>query len=227
MPEAMVLRTGSRTAAALALALLGALAPACDAQAQVYVGAAPVEGGGVVLSNFQSEHTPTLLLAAPAADPAPAAASASAPPAPAAALSKSALGELVREAAAQAGVSPMLVHAVIAAESNFDAAAVSRKGAVGLMQLMPNTARLLGVANRYDPRENVFGGARYLRWLADRLDDRVDLVLAAYNAGLNNVTRAGYRVPAFPETRDYVRSVLSRVRCSRPSTCEAAAGRTV
>jgi len=207
------------------LALLLALAPVREALAQVYVGASMGDGGGVVLSNFQSEHTPTLLLGEPAPDVT--AAPAPAPAASAAALSKSALGELVREAAAQAGVSPMLVHAVIAAESGFDAGAVSRKGAVGLMQLMPETARLLGVANRYDPRENVFAGARYLRWLADRLDDRVDLVLAAYNAGLSNVTRAGYRVPAFPETRDYVRSVLSRVRCSRPSNCEAAGGRTV
>lgn len=221
----------ARMPLAFALALLCALAPR-PAPAQVYVGTAAQNNGAVVLSNFHSEEAPTLLLEAAPAQPAEAADGAATtapavPPRAPAALSKAALSELVREAATQAGVSPALVHAVIAAESAFDAAAVSRKGAVGLMQLMPDTARLLGVANRYDPRENVFAGARYLRWLADRLDDRVDLVLAAYNAGLSNVTRAGFRVPSFPETRDYVRSVLSRVRCSRPSACEPAAGRTV
>jgi len=211
----------ARPGPVLVLALL--CAPAGDVHAQVYVGASA--GDGVVLSNYQTERTPTLLMAAPPEDVRAEVLPAAVPAPPAAALSRSAMSELVREAAMQAGVSPMLVHAVIAAESNFDAAAVSRKGAVGLMQLMPDTARLFGVANRYDPRENVLAGAKYLRWLADRLDDRVDLVLAAYNAGLSNVARAGYRVPAFPETRDYVRSVLSRVRCSRLNACEPAASR--
>ncbi len=101
-----------------------------------------------------------------------------------------------------------LVHAVITIESAYDPNAVSRAGAVGLMQLMPATARRYGVANRRDPVANLTGGIRYLRDLLVRFDHNLELALAGYNAGENAVERFGNRVPPFDETRDYVRKVL-------------------
>jgi len=105
---------------------------------------------------------------------------------------------------------PALVKAVIAAESNFDAHAVSRKGAQGLMQLMPQTAAALGVDDPLHPLDNVRGGARYLREMLDRYGD-LERALAAYNAGPEAVDRHG-GVPPYRETRDYVRRVLSYYR---------------
>ncbi len=104
-------------------------------------------------------------------------------------------------------VPPALVKAVIAAESAFDPSAVSRKGARGLMQLMPATARSLGVADPLRPEENVDGGVRYLRGMLDRFDD-LKLAVAAYNAGPAAVVRYG-GIPPYPETRDYVKRVLA------------------
>ncbi len=105
---------------------------------------------------------------------------------------------------------PALVKAVIAAESNFDPDAVSRKGAQGLMQLMPKTARDLGVENPFHPVDNVRGGSRYLRRMLDRYGD-VERALAAYNAGPTAVDRYG-GVPPYRETRDYVKRVLTYYR---------------
>jgi len=105
---------------------------------------------------------------------------------------------------------PALVKAVIAAESNFDPDAVSRKGAQGLMQLMPETAAALGVADPLHPLENVRGGSRYLRLMIDRYGD-LERALAAYNAGPTAVDHYG-GVPPYPETRDYVRRVLTYYR---------------
>jgi soluble lytic murein transglycosylase-like protein len=102
---------------------------------------------------------------------------------------------------------PELVHAVIAAESAYDPRALSRKGAQGLMQLMPETARELGVREPYDPEENIGGGTLYLRRLLDRFGE-LELALAAYNAGPTAVERHG-DVPPYAETRTYVRRVLS------------------
>lgn len=104
-----------------------------------------------------------------------------------------------------------LVHAVVQVESAYDPAAVSRKGAVGLMQLMPGTANRYGVPDRLDPERNLHGGVRYLRDLILRFDDVV-LALAAYNAGENAVEHYGNRVPPFPETRRYVDKVLAAWR---------------
>lgn len=113
----------------------------------------------------------------------------------------------IRDAAERYGVPVKLVTAVIRAESGFNARAVSRKGAQGLMQLMPGTASTLGVRNSFDPRENINGGVRHLRGLIDRFPDSLPLALAAYNAGEGAVVQ--YRgIPPFPETRDYVTRVL-------------------
>jgi soluble lytic murein transglycosylase len=107
-------------------------------------------------------------------------------------------------------VQPALVKAVIAAESNFDPEAVSRKGARGLMQLMPDTALELGVDDPHQPSENVRGGTRYLRSMLDRYGD-LSRAIAAYNAGPTAVDRYG-GVPPYPETRDYVNRVLTYYR---------------
>src|SRR5262245_48165856 len=105
-------------------------------------------------------------------------------------------------------VSVDLVKAVIAVESEFDALAVSSKGAQGLMQLMPHTARRFGVGDSFDARQNIFGGTQYLRFLLDLFQGNVDLTLAAYNAGENAVARY-HGVPPYRETRQYVAKVQS------------------
>ena len=106
---------------------------------------------------------------------------------------------------------PALVTAMIQVESNFDPFAVSGKGACGLLQLIPSTAERFGVKDVFDPEQNVNGGARYLRWLLDRFDNRTEYALAAYNAGENVVARYD-GVPPYRETEAYVRKVLRNVR---------------
>lgn len=113
----------------------------------------------------------------------------------------------IRRVAERHGVDPLLVHAVVRAESGYDPNAVSRKGAAGLMQLMPETARRYGVTNRFDPAANLDAGVRYLRDLLSVFDGNVALALAAYNAGEQSVLRAGGRVPDYRETAEYVRRV--------------------
>ena len=104
------------------------------------------------------------------------------------------------------GVDPALVKAVIKAESNYDNRAISRAGALGLMQLMPETARLRNVDNPFNPAQNIEGGVRHLKYLLSTFDD-LKLVLAAYNAGENAVRKYG-GIPPYPETRNYVTTVL-------------------
>lgn len=144
----------------------------------------------------------------------------------------------LRAASSQHGVDYELLQAVIATESGFDASAVSPKGAVGLMQVLPTTASRFGVtADRKrsveqkltDPAVNVPAGARYLRHLIDLFQGRLDLALAAYNAGEGAVQRAGNRIPAYKETQNYVRTVMGLYAQLKPPapvlTRRAASGR--
>ncbi|HEY2934014.1 MAG TPA: lytic transglycosylase domain-containing protein [Acidobacteriota bacterium] len=110
---------------------------------------------------------------------------------------------------AEHGVDPDLVRAVMLTESTFRADAISHKGACGLMQLIPSTARRFGVENVMDPDQNIEGGVRYLRFLLDRFDNDLKLTLAAYNAGENAVKRAG-GIPQYRETRNYVEKITAR-----------------
>jgi soluble lytic murein transglycosylase-like protein len=115
---------------------------------------------------------------------------------------------IIQTASKAYGVEPSLVHAVISAESAYNQYAVSRTGAMGLMQLMPDTARRYGVQNMMDPTENIHGGVRYLADLLTLFKGRVDLAVAAYNAGENAVIRYGRKIPPYAETRHYVPRVL-------------------
>ena len=119
-----------------------------------------------------------------------------------------AYGTLIDASAQTHDVAPELLCALAKVESNFNAGAVSNKGAAGLVQLMPATAERFGVLNRFNPRQNLDGGARYLRWLLDRYDGAVELALAAYNAGEGAVDRHD-GIPPYPETRQFVRRVIS------------------
>src|SRR4051794_7919667 len=116
------------------------------------------------------------------------------------------------QAAAAANISPALLAALVWQESRWNPQALSRKGAIGLAQLMPATARDLGV-NPMDPVANLHGGARYLRQLLDQFDGNVEKALAAYNAGAARVRNAG-GVPAIAETRNYVTSIVRRISAS-------------
>jgi soluble lytic murein transglycosylase-like protein len=115
---------------------------------------------------------------------------------------------IIEHAAVSSALEPNLLRAVIVVESGFNSHAVSKRGAVGLMQLMPATATRFGVSNPYDPRQNVHAGARYLKFLIDRFGQDIRLALAAYNAGEEAVDRNGGQIPPFYETQLYVPRVL-------------------
>lgn len=198
--------------------------------AQIYVSADPKAASGVVLSNFQSSTTPTLLIEEPAAASAPITAAPATdragslaqpgtlrlPPAPAE------LKKLIGEVAAEVQIAPELLHAVIAAESNYNARAKSSKGAIGLMQLLPATAQRFGASDPYVARQNLMAGASYLKWLMALFQNDLELVLAAYNAGEQAVLRAGSRIPPYPETMAYVPRVMAYLRCARSAACKTA-----
>lgn len=115
---------------------------------------------------------------------------------------------IVQEVSARYNVPAKLIHSIILAESNYDPWAVSKKGAVGLMQLMPETAREYGVVDRYDPRQNIEGGVKYLKYLMKLFNDKTDLVLAAYNAGQEAIKKYN-GIPPYNETINYIRKVTA------------------
>jgi Transglycosylase SLT domain/Domain of unknown function (DUF4124) len=114
---------------------------------------------------------------------------------------------VINNACYRNGVDPKLVHAIVKVESDFNPYALSRKGAMGLMQLMPQTAINMNVHNIFNPHENIDGGVRYLRYLLDRYEGNLSLALAAYNAGETAVKKWG-TVPPYPETQNYVQRIL-------------------
>lgn len=200
-----------------ATALLLVLCPWQSGWADIYV----MEGadGAILLSNVPADPRYTVLIAAPPSAP-PSRESAKVGPAPA---SKGRYDRLVDEAARGQGLESALVHAVISVESRYDPRAVSPKGAAGLMQLMPGTARRYGAADVFDPAQNLGAGTRYLRDLWTLFGGDLELVLAAFNAGENAVLKYGGRIPPYRETQRYVPRVLDYYRRYRASAGDAPA----
>lgn len=127
---------------------------------------------------------------------------------------------IIKRHAEKYELDPSLIRAVITAESGFDPSAVSTKGAMGLMQLMPATAYLMGVGNPFNPEENIAGGVRYLKLLLDRYNGNLKLALAAYNAGPKTVEKYG-AIPPISETKDYIKKILTMYKGkthSRPAS---------
>lgn len=142
-------------------------------------------------------------------------------------IAPSQVDRYVAQVAKRESLAPELLHLVIAHESSFLPCAVSRKGALGMMQLMPATAAELGVTNPFDPHQNIAGGARYLNYLLRRFGGDLKLALAAYNAGPTRVDGYG-AVPPIPETISYVSSILRQLRAAPPTaaTTPKTPGRT-
>jgi soluble lytic murein transglycosylase len=120
--------------------------------------------------------------------------------------------DLISVASKQYGVDSRLVKAIIKAESDFNPKAVSKKGAMGLMQIMPENFQHLDIENPFDPRENIMGGTRYFKYLYDRFDGQLALSLAAYNAGPTAVDNYNQTIPPYRETEQYVERVLAYYR---------------
>ncbi|MBZ0068313.1 MAG: lytic transglycosylase domain-containing protein [Thiobacillus sp.] len=165
------------------------------------------DDGTVSLSNVPADERYTVLIAAPkqvaAAVPAVAARKAISGLA-----RKTGYDQVVDDVSRTYGLESALLHAVISVESRYNPRAVSSKGATGLMQLMPQTAKRYGVADAFDPAQNLDGGAHYLRDLLRRFNNNISLALAAYNAGEHAVIKHGNRIPPYRETLDYVPRVL-------------------
>ncbi len=178
------MRTGVRALAWTLLALFPALAAAADVK--IVIGAS---GRKVIVNENAAQHTRRMsakLVPVPDAD----------------------LEPLINRHSDAQALDPKLVKALIQTESGYNVRALSNKGAIGLMQLMPATASLLNVQNPYDPDDNIRGGTRYLRQMIDRFAGRLEFAIAAYNAGPGAVERHG-GIPPFAETRAYVKRVLS------------------
>ena len=134
-------------------------------------------------------------------------------------LAASSYEGLIRSASNRHNVDAALIRAIIKVESDFDSSARSQKGATGLMQLMPETARLHNVADLYDPSDNIEGGVRHLKLLLGKYQGDLELSLAAYNAGIKAVEKHG-GIPPFAETRDYVKRVISYYQTYRADSVQ-------
>ena len=221
-------RPAYRAASAVVLFVCAAVPPV--SRAQVYVG--QTADKGVLLSNFASQDAPQLLIAGPRTpEDAVSAGLAEAPVGKAARASRLPLPpasaqvrQMIDAVALKVGISADLLHAVIAAESGYNSRAVSPRGAIGLMQLLPATAKRFGVVDLLDPEENVLAGANYLKWLMVIFQNDLELVLAAYNAGERAVVKAGRRIPPYAETQAYVPRVLAYLRCAPNRSCTLGKG---
>lgn len=209
----------SRAVSWVLVLALGAVAPLCRADIYAYTDSA----GTTHFSNVPDDPRYRLIVRAPVETPAGVPADARRA---AAWLARSGdYDAAITRAAGAANVQAELVRAVIVVESGFNPRAISRRGAVGLMQLLPSTARRYGAFNAFDPEQNICAGAHYLADLIARYGkDRLELVLAAYNAGENAVERYGGRVPPFKETRAYVPNVLRMYRALLVQSADSAAG---
>jgi soluble lytic murein transglycosylase-like protein len=198
---------------------LGAFAPLCRADIYAYTDSS----GTTHFSNVPDDSRYRLIVRAPVETPAGVPADARRA---AAWLARS--GEYdaaIARAADAAKVQAELVRAVIVVESGFNPRAISRRGAVGLMQLLPSTAHRYGAFNAFDAEQNIHAGAHYLADLIARFGkDKLELVLAAYNAGENAVERYGRRIPPYKETRAYVPNVLRMYRALLMQSAESGAG---
>jgi soluble lytic murein transglycosylase-like protein len=221
MPRARTFLARSAVAFGAAFALVGWAPPA--RAADIY--RCPSEDGGWHFTNVSVREGCVRIMRVP--DPQPAAPAPAAPD-PAAAEVERASGlmryeTVIARAGARHRVEPALIKAVIRTESNFNPNAVSRKGALGLMQLMPATATRYGVPDPFEPEANIEGGVRYLRTLIDRYGEaNLDLVLAAYNAGEDAVERHGRRIPPYAETQGYVQAVKRHYETYRGQAAQAA-----
>ena len=209
-------RPGLASVARATMLLAWAIGP-LSARCQIYMGTSE-QSGAIVLSSFASDEAHQLITPAAAGS-----ASDTLPPTgptrlgrvPARTLPAELL-RIIDTAASRSSVSPELIRAVMEAESHFEPAAVSSRGAIGLMQLLPGTARRFGALDPFDPAQNVTAGAAYLRWLMDYFDDDLELVLAGYNAGEQAVVRAGRKIPPYPETQTYVKKVIAWLQRPTP-----------
>jgi lysozyme len=188
------------------------------ARCQIYGGPEAAKGS-IVLSNFKSAETSVVIVpegarpTGPNVGPQPGA-SETGVGGLATALPPQQLRVLIESVARQKNVAPELLHAVILAESRYDANAVSNRGAIGLMQLLPATGQRFGASDLFSSEQNLLAGAGYLKWLIGQFDGDLELVLAAYNAGEQAVIRAGRKIPPYPETQAYVKKVMASLRRS-------------
>lgn len=208
-----------KTLTALTLGLLAAAVPAhgdiykyTDARGRVYFTDKPMSGSQLKLEWMRSTRATPDYLTTPPRTLAKLRLKESPKVARNLSKKRGAYDNLIRETASRYRLHPELLHAVVQTESAYNPDAVSSAGAVGLMQLMPDTARRYGVRNSWDPEQNVIGGASYLRDLLDMFDNDLRLALAAYNAGENAVMRHGNQIPPYAETQDYVRKVIGSLR---------------